>query len=161
MSVCLCQCPWHGACCIAPSRLLPGAHPRDAVGLISPTGTMGAGIREMLLLRDLTNRSSGPPRKAGKSPAPSFFGDQERKHREALLIYRMASPSEPNVGFSEWRKRTSPERNRLTSCLVEHLDKPSWLFVGLGHVANKSAAFEFNTRLCPQSQQELCSLLDS
>lgn len=57
--------------------------------LISPAGTgglVGAGIREMLLLRDFTNKSSGPPHKAGNSPAPSFFGDQETKHGEALLI---------------------------------------------------------------------------
>lgn len=77
------------------------------------------------------------------------------KHREALLIWQMASLPDPSVGSSEWRG------NCLTSFLVKHLDKLFWLIVGLRHEANKSAAFKFNTSLCPQSQQELCSPLDS
>lgn len=83
---------------------------------------MGATIREMLQPRDLTNKSQGPPHKAGTSSA-------------------------------------SAELNWLASRLVKHLDKPFWLFVGLGHAANKPTAFEFNTPLCPQSQQERCLLL--
>lgn len=77
------------------------------------------------------------------------------KHREELLIWRMVSLPEPSVGSSECRG------NCLPLFLVKHLDKLFWLIAGLGHEANKSAAFEFNTSLCPQSQQELCSPLDS
>lgn len=102
----------------------------------------------MLVLRALTNKSSGLNCKDGKSPTSQFL---EMKHREVLLIWRMASVPEPSIGSSEWRG------NCLPSLLVKHLDRLFWLIVGLRHEAKKSAAFEFNTSLCPQSQQELCS----
>lgn len=47
---------------------------------------MGADVKEMLPLRDLTNKSSGPPPKTGKSPTPFFIRHEETKHEEALLI---------------------------------------------------------------------------
>lgn len=116
---------------------------------------MRATIREMLQLRHLTNKSQGPPHKAGTPSAPSFFGDQEMKHREGLLIWRMVSPSEPSAGFSEWSEGTSAQLNWFASRLVKHLDKPSWLFVGLGHAANQPAAFEFNTPSAPKANKSV------